>query len=156
VAAILIGPAPGSELMGTVYPYFRPYLRALALDTRWAFFAPNPTRGRTLRYTVEDAQGARHEFRPTESLARWEPGYFRLTTLYAALRPDAPALVASAGRYLCRRHAALAPRSVTFVLRDGRVVTPEEYLAGARPLDDGHVEERLLPEVACGPAASAG
>ena len=139
--------------MGAVYPYFRPYLHALALDTRWAFFAPDPTRGRALRYTVEDARGARHEFRPSETLSRWEPGYFRLTTLYAAIRPDAPALVASAGGHLCRRHAGLEPRSVTFTLRDATVVTPEEYLAGARPLDARHVAEQVLPPVACGPAA---
>lgn len=149
LTAIVLGPAPPSHVAGELYPVFKPYLRVLNLDHTWGFFSPEPSEGRRLRYAVIDAGGARREFRPYEALSRWDPSYFRFTTLYAALDADVPGHLRAAADYLCRRHAVLGPRAVVFEAVEQRRISPEMYLAGARPLDPEHLDHRELEPLPC-------
>lgn len=147
--AIVVGPAPASHAAGAAYPAFAPYLRVLDLDHGWSFFAPNPGRGRLLRYAVIDGAGARHDRRLTEALTPLDPAYLRWTTLYAYLDVDLPHHLRAAADHLCRRHRDLDPRAIVFVHRDQLTLTPESYRAGHRPLDEDYVTTTELAPLEC-------
>lgn len=149
LGAIVLGPAPASYLAGELYPWYKPYLELLHLDNPWGFFAPDPTYGRAVRYVVEDRAGARHEFRLTEALARSQRAYLRYTSLSSSLIPAEPRFLRSAADYLCREHAALRPAHVVIVLRHQSLITPDDYLQGLRPLQDGVTESQALDPLPC-------
>src|SRR5688572_32655797 len=81
-AAMIVGAAPGSSTMAKVYPLFQPFLQTFDMQHDWGFFAPDPGTGHVVRYEVRDAGGEVHAFALTEELDRWDPAYFRFTTLY--------------------------------------------------------------------------
>jgi len=148
-AVILLGAAPPSYLHAQLYPYVRPYAEFLHLNGGWAFFAPDPSAGRPLRYAVEDASGHRTAFLFSEALQRSDPAYLRLTTLSAAVDEDYPAVVNSVAQRLCRRHAALAPARIVFTQAQQIRLTPEQHEAGQRPLDAALLQLNELKPVAC-------
>jgi hypothetical protein len=148
-AALLIGTAPPSYLQGQLMPLFRGYLQALHLDGHWAFFAPDPTAGRLLRYRVEQASGASTEHAFTEALRRGDANYLRFTTLAGNLDGAAPALERSVAQALCRRHAALAPRQIHFVVLQQRRITPEQAERGVHALDPSLLERVEMGRVPC-------
>jgi hypothetical protein len=154
-AALLIGTAPPSYVQSQLMPLFGAYLRALHLDGHWAFFAPDPTAGRLLRYRVEQASGASTEQAFSESLRRSDPSYLRFTTLAGNLDGTSPALMHSVAQALCRRHAALAPRQIHFVVLQQRRITPEQVEAGLQALDPSLLERIDLGGVPCAPAVRA-
>ena len=71
--AMVIAPAPDSSVsVRTLRAALQPYLTLFRLDNPWNFFAPT-IGGSQLRYSVEDAAGARHAFKPTEQLNWFHP-----------------------------------------------------------------------------------
>jgi Fe-S-cluster formation regulator IscX/YfhJ len=139
---MLVAAAPGSATMAEVYPLFRPFLRAFDLEHDWGFFAPDPGTGHVVRYEVRDAAGDMHAFALTEELDRWDPAYFRRTTLYTKISSSDSDYAAGAVRWLCRRHADLDPRSIRFVVAHQQPVAPEEFLDGVDIMGDLDVRHR--------------
>ena len=148
-AAMVFAPAPASYLKGLASPCFAPYTTLLHLNGQWAFFAPNPDAGHLVRYILEDAAGKRREYRLTEDLSKSNPLFGRYTTLFSAITPDKPSLVASVAAFLCRHHADLKPKRLTFLLVEQLRLSPEFYLEGHRPLDKDHIRVHTLPPVNC-------
>jgi hypothetical protein len=147
--ALLLGTAPPSYLRGQLMPLYRGYIEALHLDGHWAFFAPDPTAGRLLRYRVEQASGTSTEHRFTEVLQRRDASYLRMTTLAGHLDGTSPALMHSVAQALCRHHAALAPQRIHFVVLQQQRITPEQVEDGLHPLDPALLERADLGSVAC-------
>jgi hypothetical protein len=129
----------------------RPYAALLLYEGRRNFFAPNPDPGRHVRYEIESAGGARHAFHLSEDWPRDDPAFLRVALFYRGILPSNPQRAAAVGRYLCRKHADLAPVAVTFTVRYQLALRPETYLAGHRPLDEPFVRARALPPIACAP-----
>jgi len=150
-AALLLGTAPPSYLHGQVMPLFRGYIEVLHLDGHWAFFAPDPTAGRLLRYRVEQASGASTEHAFTEALRRGDANYLRFTTLAGNVDGSSPALMRSVAQALCRRHAALAPQQIHFVVLQQQRITPEQVEGGLQALDPALLERVELDGVRCDP-----
>lgn len=148
-AVIVLAAAPPSYLHSQLYPLVRPYAEFLHLDGGWAFFAPDPSAGRPLRYAVEDASGRRTGFLFSEGISRRDPAYLRVTTLSAAVDTAYPAVMNSVAQRLCRRHAALAPAKIVFTHAQQQRITPEQHEAGQRPLDPALLTLTELPPVAC-------
>jgi Fe-S-cluster formation regulator IscX/YfhJ len=145
----LLGTAPPSYLRSQLMPLFGGYIEALHLDGHWAFFAPDPTAGRLLRYRVEQASGASSEQPFTEALRRGDANYLRFTTLAGNLDGTSPALAHSVAQALCRRHAALAPRQIRFVALLQQRITPEQVEDGLHALDPSLLERVDLGSVPC-------
>ena len=135
VCALLLGPAPESRTQAAIYPLFRPYLRLLHLDAGWGFFAPDPHPGVLMSYVLEDADGNEHEIDFTRSLNRSATAFQRYTMLQDYLWIDAQPYATHAARFLCRRHAELAPMRIAFRFRRVQTPTPEAWRDGHRPLD---------------------
>ncbi len=147
---IVIGPAPGSYLLGRVYRVFDPYLSFFHLENYWAFFAPNPASGNLLRYAVRDEYGQQHIFKLTEDHRRSEPAYLRHTTFYTAISDHKdPGYTASAARYLCQRHAGLKPASIVFITGQQLRLPRQAWLDGKRPLDDDYMEVVYQDPISC-------
>ena len=66
--AMVIAPAPDSDISEAARSLFHPYLTLFWLDNHWGFFAPDVRSGRQFRYVIEDATGKRHAFIPGEKL----------------------------------------------------------------------------------------
>lgn len=147
--AIIIGPAPGSYLMSKVYPIFKPYLVALHLNNEWGFFAPDPAKGSLLRYIVTDGTNTQHIFKLTEKLKRSDHGFLRYTSLYLTIGRKNEEYVDSATHYLCHLHKNLNPQKIQFFIGHQQSITPKQFLAGNRPLDDNHMEVEYLPPLLC-------
>jgi hypothetical protein len=134
--AMLVGAAPGSFTMAKVYPLFQPFLRTFDLAHDWGFFAPDPGTGHVVRYDVLDERGETHAFRLTEELDRWDPAYFRFTTLYTNASVEDGNYERPTIHYLCRRHAELSPREIRIVVAHQKAVSPEEFRDGVGTMDD--------------------
>lgn len=149
--ALLIGPMPSSYLMERVYPIFRPYMQTLHLTNPWGFFAPNPSAGRFIRYSVIDAQGRSHAFPFTEVIPRSDPTYLSLEKMSSVMDKNKPSLLASVAQRLCRQHAALQPVRIEFTRMQLRRLTTEEFERGARALDEARLKPVALPTQDCRP-----
>lgn len=141
-ASMLVAAAPGSATMAKIYPFFRPFLDTFDLRHDWGFFAPDPGTGHVVRYEVRGADDATHAFALTEELHRFDPAYFRLTTLYTKASTQDSDYAAGAVRFLCRRHADLDPVEVRLVVAHQRAVTPDAFLDGVDPMADLDVRHR--------------
>ena len=148
--AIIIGPSPGSYVMGKVYPIFKPYLVALHLNNEWGFFAPDPARGTLLRYVVTDPKNTQHVFKLTENLKRSDHGFLRYTSQYLTIGRNNQNFISSATQYLCRRHQSLKPVQLQFFMGHQQTISPDEYVAGHRPLDDDFISIEYLTPMTCG------
>lgn len=146
---IVLAALPSSYLSSQVYPFVRPYAEFLHLDGGWAFFAPDPTAGRALRYSLEDANGHRTPMSFSEAVPRGDPAFFRFSTLSTAVDGDSPALMNSVARMLCRKHAAQHPARIVLTLAQQIRITPEQHEAGLRPLDPSLLQLTDLTPVPC-------
>jgi hypothetical protein len=148
---LVLAAMPDSYLSSQVYPFVRPYAEFLHLDGGWAFFAPDPTAGRALRYRLEDAQGRRTQMLFSEAVPRSDPAYLRFTTLASSVDGDSPALMNSVAQMLCRKHTAQHPVRIVFTVVKQLRMTPEQHAEGLRPLDSSLVELVEMPPVTCQP-----
>lgn len=146
-AMILLGPAPGSYLKSLIDPYTLPYLRFMNLDNRWAFFAPDPGRGRLLRVRYVWDDGSVHVAELTRALYRWHPAYLRYTSLLSDLHEESPGYVESAAHYLCRQYPQA--RQVQFLIELQLAPSAEQVASGLIPLDPQFLESVELDPVSC-------
>lgn len=146
---LVLAAMPDSYLSSQVYPLVRPYAEFLHLDGGWAFFAPDPTAGRALRYRIEDAHGRHTDLLFSEAVPRSDPAYLRFTTLASSVDSDSPALMNSVGQMLCRTHTAQHPVRIVFTVVKQLRMTPEQHAEGLRPLDPSLVELVEMPPVTC-------
>ena len=145
--ALVIAPVPNpSDLVDTPRAILQPYLTLLRMDNPWSFFSQIPAS--ELRYTVEDAAGARTEFAPTQTSWFHPENLWLRDWNYSII--DKPELYADhAGEILCRKHVSLHPVSITFVEREQGDFTPEDWLNGKRPLDPEFMRDKPLRTVQC-------
>lgn len=147
--AIIIGPAPGSYLMSKVYPIFKPYLIAFHINNEWGFFAPDPAKGSLLRYIIVDDKNQEHVFKLTENLRRNGHGFLRYTSLYLTIARNNENFVVSAANYLCAKHNDINSKQIQFFMGHQQAITPDEFIAGHRPLDDKYMSVEYLPSLSC-------
>jgi len=147
--AMVIAPAPESSvLVGTLRAVLQPYLTLFKLDNPWNFFAP-VIGGTELRYSVEDAAGARHVFMPTEQASWFHPAYLWLRDWHYNII-DHPELFADrAGALLCHEHAALHPVSITFAEHEQGEFTAADLSNGKHPTDPEFITVRTVKTVEC-------
>jgi hypothetical protein len=158
--AVLLAPAPdSSEALQSLRRVLQPYLSMLRLDNTWSFFAPSVGKHAQFRYVVEDAGGTEHTIVPSEERSSSLASYVlwrEFKYLYEGIMEDPEGRGDAIGAYLCRKHAALRPVSVTLVEVRERDFWREDYLRGKRPLDPGFVVVNPLRRVECqtGPEAA--
>jgi len=148
--ALVVAPAPDTSVIAaSLRRVLHPYLTLLKLDNKWDFYAPNAGRGHQLRYVVEDADGIRHSFRPTDDLSRIYPSEWWFRSLYD-WTADSPGIYGDAGvAMLCRKHAALRPVAVVLTDLEQKNFWPDDQLNGKHPLDPEFVTEKDLGRIAC-------
>ncbi|MDD9939384.1 MAG: hypothetical protein OXT09_37705 [Myxococcales bacterium] len=149
--ALLIGPAPESRAHDAVYVAYQRYLTPLHLNNGWAFFAPNPHSGVRMHYVLTDAAGGEHRFDFTQTLERGDTAFQRFTMLQDYLWVGTEPYATHAARYLCNRHPELAARTIRLEFYRVGILTPEQYLAGVRPLDPDNLIEEVHEPVGCTP-----
>ena len=149
-AATVIAPAPANSVIAvTLRPIFEPYLSLFRLDNPWDFFAPTVEYGSELRYVIDDANGTRHTFVPTQDLSWYHPGYFWFRSWYYGIMDDPDVYAESAAAWFCRQHAALRPVLITFAEYQQKDFAPEDHLSGKRPMDPEFATAKVLKRVPC-------
>jgi hypothetical protein len=149
--AMMIAPAPYSSVsVQTLRTAFQPYLTFFRLDNPWNFFAPTVAgTGLQLHYVIVDAEGAHHDFSPTERLNRLHPNFIWFRSWHYAIF-DNPELYADrAAVLLCRQHAALRPVSITFLVYHEEAFTPEDHLNAKHPMDPEFITVNTVKSVQC-------
>lgn len=147
--AMIVAPAPTSDLWALAQRFQKPYLTLFRLNNSWSFFAPEVPWGTFLRYVVEDSGGASHSFDPINQLSGLSSSYIWYASWFDEVvnRPDL--FAESAGKFFCRKHASLHPVSVTLVgIRQKRFL-PKDQLAGRHPLDPAFLDQTMLKQVTC-------
>lgn len=147
--AIFVGPAPGSYTMGKIYPKFLPYLNVFNLNNEWGFFAPDPHSGSLARYIVEDVQGKQHVFKLNEVIHRGDPAFLRRSSFYLTMMRKREPYLRAGLRHLCKRHTDLKPISVQLFVGHQIIVSRDDYLKGARPLDDHFMNVEFFEPFPC-------
>jgi len=150
--AMVIAPAPDSSvLVRTLRAAVQPYLTFFRLDNPWNFFAPT-IGGAQLRYSVEDAAGARHSFTPTEQASWFHPAYIWSRDWHYGILDDPQLYADRAGALLCHEHAALHPVSITFAEHEQGEFTAADLSSGKHPTDPEFITVKTVKTVEC-PAA---
>mgnify|MGYP006921588281 FL=1 len=149
--ALIIAPAPESYLINSIYSVYKPYLSLFNINNGWAFFAPNPHTGVRMHYNIVDGDGHTHRFDFTGSLQRSATVFQRYTMMQDYISLKAAPYTASAGLYLCRRHADLQPQTIRFEFHRARVLTPEQFLAGQRATDADNLIIEMGDPISCQP-----
>ena len=141
VGALLIAAGPESELVGDAYDVAYPALELANINNDWGFFSPDPGPGDLPRYEVIDGDGKTHAFEWMEALDRWDPAFFRYTTLFVNVIDNGDIYGDPAAAFLCRKHADLEPRKIVFTVAHQVDRAPEDVLAGKGILEDMPVEK---------------
>src|SRR5216683_2632908 len=136
--AMVIAPAPDSDVTLLARLALQPYLTFFRLDNQWDFFAPTVGEGSRLRYDIQDRSGKTHAFLPADEL-RW----------YHRIIDDPDNYAASAAAILCRKHAALEPLAITFYEIQEEKFTREDYLSGKQRMDQGFFSVQMLRGMRC-------
>jgi hypothetical protein len=147
--ALLIAPAPDSDVTDFARIALQPYLTFLRLDNQWDFFAPAVAEGSRLRYDILDQDGKVHPFIPAEELSWYHPNYLWFRSWHYRILDDPDRYAEGAAALLCRKHAALKPLAITFyeVLEEN--YTPEDYRAGKGRMDQGFFSINMLRGLRC-------
>jgi hypothetical protein len=147
--AMVVAPAPGSDLTDGARSIMAPYLTLLGLDHGWSFFAPNVENGVIFRYEVEAPGGVRHIFTPSETLRWYHPSRRWTRDRFRQMldEPERYADVVAAA--LCRDHAELKPVSVTLIETEQKDFSREDRLAGKTPLDPEFLQNKTVKQVSC-------
>ena len=141
VTALLLAAAPASDLMNDAYDAAYPALELANVNNDWGFFSPDPGPGDLPRYEVVDRQGRTNRFSWMEDLDRWDPAFFRYTTLFVNVIEDGEVYGDGATAFLCRKHADLQPRKIVFTVAHQVDMAPQDILDGKDLLDDMPVDK---------------
>src|SRR5258708_40217502 len=76
--AMVIAPAPDSDVTAMARAALQPYLTFFRLDNQWDFFAPIVGEGSRLRYDIQDKSGKMHAFLPADELRWYQPEFLWL------------------------------------------------------------------------------
>ncbi len=140
VSGLLLAAGPSSDLIDDVYEVAYPALELGNINNDWGFFSPDPGPGDVPRYEVVDGDGNTHAFEWMEALDRWDPAFFRYTTLLVAVIDSPRTYGPGATAMLCRRHADLKPRKIVFTVAHQVDQSPEDILGGKTIMSEAEVE----------------
>lgn len=147
--AMVIAPAPNSYVSRSISTLLQPYLTLLRLNSHWDFFAPYVGEGSRFRYVIQDKDGQRHTFNPTEGLNWFHPNFFWVRARYYAIM-DYPDLYADdAAEQFCKLHAALQPFAVTLLELQEERFTREDFLRGKHRDDPEFFTVKTIKRVRC-------
>jgi hypothetical protein len=147
--AMVLAPAPGSDVTNLARIALQPYLTVFRLDNQWDFFAPTVGEGSRLRYDIQDKTGKVHVFLPADELHWYHPNFLWFRSWYYRIIDDPENYADSAAVVLCRKHAALQPLAITFYEILEERFTREDYLAGKQRMDAGFFTVQMLKGVRC-------
>src|ERR1035438_9528732 len=86
--AMVIAPAPDSDVTKSLQIVLQPYLTLLRLDSQWQFFAPTVSEGSRFRYDIQDRTGKIHTFMPAEELSWFHPNFIWFRSWYYRIMDD--------------------------------------------------------------------
>jgi hypothetical protein len=147
--AMVIAPAPDSEVTDLARRALQPYLTFLRLDNQWDFFAPTVGDGARLRYDIQDKTGKVHAFLPADELRWFHPHFLWFRSWYYRVMDDPDKFGDNAAAYFCRKHAVLQPLAITFYAIQEERFTREDYLAGKQRMDQGFFTINMLRGMRC-------
>jgi hypothetical protein len=147
--ALIIAPAPASFIVNEAHSWYEPYLALLNLNNGWAFFAPEPRTGAFMRYTITDQDGNEYLFDFNDQLNQEMAVFQRYTSMLETWSQEIEPYTESAGLYLCQQHKNLNPVQIQFKFYHINIITPEAYMQGARPLDEGNLALEDLNPISC-------
>ena len=147
--AMVIAPAPDSDVTLLARLALQPYLTFFRLDNQWDFFAPTVGEGSRLRYDIQDKSGKTHAFLPADELRWYHPNFLWFRSWYYRIIDDPDNYAAAAAAVLCRKHAALAPLAITFYEVQEERFTREDYLSGKQRMDQGFFSVAMLRGMRC-------
>lgn len=147
--AMIVTPAPTSDLWRLAQRLQRPYLDLFRLNNTWSFFAPEVPSGTILRYVVEDLSGTHHTFDPISELSGLSSAYIWHASWFDEIVSQPEVYAEGAGKFFCRKHASLRPASVTLLGFRQKRFLPKDQLAGRHPLDPAFLSETRLKQVTC-------
>jgi hypothetical protein len=148
--ALVIAPVPQSSMIAqALRPLLHPYLTFFSLDNNWDFYAPDVPPGRQFRYEIVDASGNRHSFRPTDDLSWLHPNYWWFRGWYDGVMDYPETYADQFAAVLCRKHAALHPTSIDFLMLEVGDFSADDHLSGKQPLDSEFVTETTVKQVTC-------
>ena len=147
--AMVIAPAPESEVASLARVALQPYLTVLRLDNQWDFFAPTVGEGSRLRYDIQDKSGKLHAFLPADELRWYHPGFLWFRSWFYRIIDDPDHFADNAAAVFCRKHAALQPLAITFYEIQEERYTREDYLAGKQRMDPGFFSIHMIRGMRC-------
>jgi len=141
VGGLLLAAGPPADVVVDAYEFAYPALELGNVNNDWGFFSPDPGPGDLPRYEVVDGDGRTHPFGWMEDLDRWDPAFFRYTTLFVNVMDDPEVYGDGAAAFLCREHADLEPRKIVFTVAHQRDRSPADVLAGRGILENMPVDK---------------
>jgi hypothetical protein len=147
--AMVIAPAPDSEVSRVARLALQPYLTFFRLDNEWDFFAPSVGQGSRLRYDVQDRTGKVHVFLPGEELRWYHPSFLWFRSWFYRIMDDPDNFTDAAAAHFCRKHAALQPLAITFYEIQEEPYSRADYLAGKKRLDPGFFNINMVRGMRC-------
>jgi hypothetical protein len=147
--AIVVAPAPDSNVTQSLRVLLQPYLTLLNLDHKWGFYSPNIGDDDFLRYVIEDNAGERHTFNPAAELSWFHPNYFWVRFWHYWII-DYPQIYADyAAARFCQEHASLHPVAITLLNVQEEPFTPADLLRGKRRTDPEFYTIKKIKRVKC-------
>ena len=147
--AMVIAPAPDSDVTLLARTVLQPYLTFFRLDNQWDFFAPTVGEGSRLRYDIQDRSGKTHVFLPADELRWYHPNFLWFRSWYYRIIDDPDNYAEAAAAVLCRKHADLQPLAITFYEIQEEKFTREDYLSGKQRMDQGFFSVQMLRGMRC-------
>ena len=147
--AMVIAPAPDSDVTKSLQIVLQPYLTLLRLDSQWQFFAPTVSEGSRLRYDIQDRTGKLHTFMPAEELSWFHPNFIWFRSWYYRIMDDPDNFGDYAAAQFCRKHASLQPLAITFYEIQEEKFTRDDFLSGKNRMDPGFFTIKMLRGIRC-------
>jgi hypothetical protein len=147
--AMVIAPAPDSDVTKSLQIVLQPYLTLLRLDSQWQFFAPTVSEGSRFRYDIQDRTGKIHTFMPAEELSWFHPNFIWFRSWYYRIMDDPDNFGDYAAAQFCRKHASLQPLAITFYEIQEEKFTRDDFLSGKNRMDPGFFTIKMLRGIRC-------
>ena len=147
--AMVIAPAPDSNVTMSLRVVLQPYLTFLKQDNQWDFFAPVVGEGARLRYVIQDRTGKNHTFMPADELNWFHPNFLWFRSWYYQIIEDPDKYGDYAAAQFCRKHAALQPLAITFYEVQEQKFTRDDFLSGKNRMDSGFFTIKMLRGIRC-------